>query len=208
MKDINGRFLLIELKTVNRKGEKLKVIEISKRNLIVSVILAVVVTTSILVINNLPRYTEQSENPLIDEERLASTTAVLAVEKVFQVNYQEGKDVWLERICENSTSAGCEIFTVGADRLWEKYMDEKSVVTATAQIVQKMADNDTEQVWEVSIDLSTPLPGSNKTHDTAYVVVMKTENGWKFDRFLMQAEIETILNRQSSSSSPAVEGHK
>jgi hypothetical protein len=37
---------------------------------------------------------------------------------------------------------------------------------------------------------------------------MKTENGWKFDRFLMQAEIETILNRQDSLSSPVEEGHK
>lgn len=186
----------------------MKEISISKRYLIVSVILAVVITTGILIINNLPRYTEQSENPLIDEERLASTTAVLAVEKVFQVNYQEGKETWLNRICENSTPAGCEVFSAGADRLWEKYVETKSIVTATAQAVQKVADNGSEQVWEMSIILSSPLPGSNKTQDNAFVVIVKTENGWKLDRFLMEGEINAILTRQKITDSPEQEGKK
>jgi len=36
---------------------------------------------------------------------------------------------------------------------------------------KKVAVYESEQVWEMAITLSAPLPGSNKTQDTAYVKV-------------------------------------
>ena len=87
-------------------------------------------------------------------------------------------------------------------------MDAKSVVTATTQAVEKVANNGSEQVWRMTIALSSPLPGSNKTQDAAYVVLVKTESGWKFDRFLMEPEINAILARQKITSTPAKEGKK
>jgi len=186
----------------------LKEIPVSKRNLIVAVILAMVIAVGILVIENWPLRTEQSPAASTNEDSLVSAVAVNAIEKVFQVNYQEGKEAWLERICEFSTPAGCELFSAGADRMWEKYVDAKSVVTAASQAVEKVADNGSEQVWQMTITLSSPLPGSNKTQDTAYVVLAKTESGWKFDRFLMEEEINAILTGENTSPAMVEEGNK
>ena len=186
----------------------MKEIPVSKRNLIIAVILAVVIALGILVIENWPLRTEQSSAASTNEDSLGSTAAVNAIEQVFQVNYQEGKEAWLERICEVSTPAGCELFSAGADRMWEKYVDAKSVVTASSQAAEKVADNGSEQVWQMTITLSSPLPGSNKTQDTAYVVLAKTESGWKFDRFLMEEEINAILTGENTSPAMVEEGNK
>lgn len=186
----------------------MKEISISKRSIIAVITLGVVIAVGILVIKNWPLHPEQSTNPSTSEDHLASNAAVIAIENIFQVNYQEGKETWLNRICENSTPAGCELFTVSADRLWEKYVDAKSVITATAQALHKVADNGSEQVWEMSIFLSSPLPGSNKTQDSAYVVIVKTEKGWKLDRFLLEGEINAILTRQKITATPEQEGKK
>ncbi|MPN13651.1 hypothetical protein SDC9_160974 [bioreactor metagenome] len=186
----------------------MKEIPVSKRNLIVAVMLAVVIAVGILVIENWPLRTEQGSTASTNEDSLVSAAAVTTIENVFQVNYQEGKEVWLNRICELSTPAGCEVFSAGADRMWEKYVDAKSVVTAATQAVEKVADNGSEQVWRMTITLSSPLPGSNKTQDTAYVVLAKTEGGWKFDRFLMGAEINAILAREKTPTTTVEEGKK
>ncbi|HOR84216.1 MAG TPA: hypothetical protein PLW41_05875, partial [Anaerolineaceae bacterium] len=76
----------------------MKEIPVSKRNLIVAVILAMVIAVGILVIENWPLRTEQSPAASTNEDSLVSAVAVNAIEKVFQVNYQEGKEAWLERI--------------------------------------------------------------------------------------------------------------
>jgi len=209
IEDMIGRFCFTQLLNPHiGKGEKLKEIPVSKRNLIVAVILALVIAVGILVIENWPLRTEHSLAASTNEDNLVSAAAVTAIEKVFQVNYQEGKEVWLNRICELSTPAGCELFSAGADRMWEKYVDAKSVVTAASQAVEKVSDNGSEQVWQMTITLSSPLPGSNKTQDTAYVVLAKTESGWKFDRFLMEAEINAILAREKTPTTTVEEGKK
>ena len=92
--------------------------------------------------------------------------------------------------------------------VWEKYVDAKSVVTAASQAAEKVADNGSEQVWQMTITLSSPLPGSNKTQDTAYVILAKTESGWKFDRFLMEEEINAILARGKTPTTTVEEGKK
>ena len=67
-------------------------IPVSKRNLIVAVILAVVLAVGILVIQNWPLHNEQGATPSTSEDSLVSAAAVSAIEKVFQVDYQEGKE--------------------------------------------------------------------------------------------------------------------
>ena len=209
IEDLIGRLCFNQLlNPLIGKGEKLKEIPVSKRNLIVAVILSVVITVGILAIENWPLRAEQSSAVSTNEDSLASIAVVNAIDKVFQVNYQEGKEAWLERICEISTPAGCELFSISADRMWEKYVDARSVVTAATQAVEKVAYNGSEQVWRMTIMLSSPLPGSNKTQDTAYVVLAKTEGGWKFDRFLMGAEINAILAREKTPTTTVEEGKK
>ena len=87
---------------------------------------------------------------------------------------------------------------MGADRMWEKYLDTKSVISTTVQLISQLADNGSEQVWKLDITLSSPLPGSNKTKNSAYAAMAKLDGGWKFDRFTMQAEINAFLARQKN----------
>ena len=186
----------------------MKEIPVSKRDLIVALVLAVVIAVGILVIENWPLPTEQGSVASPKEDSLPSAAAVSGVERVFQINFQENKETWLKRICEVSTITGCELLSAGADAMWEKYTDAKSEVSAAAKATQKVADNGTEQVWQMNITLSSPLPGSNKTQDTAYVVLMRTDSGWKFDRFLMGEEINALLARIKSSVPTVEEGKK
>ena len=76
----------------------MKEILVSKRNLIIAIILAVVVAIGILVIENWPLRTEQGSEASTNEDSLVSTAAVNAIEKVFQVNYQIGKASCRERV--------------------------------------------------------------------------------------------------------------
>ena len=69
----------------------MKEIPVSKRNLIIAVILAVVIAVGILVIENWPLRTEQSSAASTNKDSLVSIAAVNSIEQVFQVNYQEGK---------------------------------------------------------------------------------------------------------------------
>jgi len=184
----------------------MKEIHISKRHIFTAAILTLVIVTGILVIQNWPSHSGQGDPQMNVEDRLAFSAAVSAVEKIFQVDYREGKETWLSRICEVSTPAGCQLFSIGAESMWQKYIDSKTIVSAQVQAVGKAADNGQEQVWELAITLSSPLPGSNKTQDTAYVSLVKADNGWKFDRFLMEAEINALLLPLEGTRIPVKEG--
>jgi len=197
---MNGRFWFINFQTCPAgKENKLKEIHVSKRNIFVAAILFVVLVMGLLVLQNWPIRIKKDLIPTSAEDSLASIAAVSAMDKFFQVDYQEGKEAWLMRICEVSTPAGCEIFTAGADHLWEKYLDARTVVSVHSEALEKLADSGDEQIWKISITLSSALPGSNKTQDTAHIVLLNTESGWKFDRFLLEAEINAILTRLKPS---------
>ena len=107
----------------------------------------------------------------------------------------EGKDAWLNRFCAASTESGCALVRMGADRLWQKYQEAKAAVQAEVSALECVSSTAKEQVWRVAIKLSEPLPGSNKTEDEAYVLVLKTEDGWKFDRFLLELEVQVLKER-------------
>ena len=48
----------------------------------------------------------------------------------------------------------------------------------------------------MAVELSEPLPGSNKTQDEAYVLVVKEGDDWKFDRFLLEPEVQALQERE------------
>ena len=177
----------------------LKTIQISRQKILIAIVLGVITAAGILLIQNWPFGKESDMDKSIDDS-LASSAAVFTTQNVFQIDYREGHDAWLKRICEQSTPAGCDLIKMGAEGMWEKYLDTKSVISATVQPISKLADNGSEQVWKLDITLSSPLPGSNKTKDSAYVAMAKSDGAWKFDRFLMQAEINALLARQKNTN--------
>ena len=179
----------------------MKEIPISKRNLLVGLILAVVLALGILAIQ-LFIHPDGQDSKTSPDDNLASNSAVTALEAFFHVDYQEGQDAWLNRICAASTTSGCQFISAGASQMWKKYSDDKTNVTAKVTPEMKLAETATEQVWKLSVSLSAALPGSNKTQDAAYVAVSKTDKGWKFDRFLLEPEVKVILARQAGIATP------
>jgi hypothetical protein len=141
----------------------------------------------------------QMQTPTIeDSESLQS--AIDGTSAFFEVNYHEGKDIWLNRFCSFSSPAGCELVSEGADPLWEKYVDAKIVTLAEIVPVARIAETPDEQVWQLIVKLSTPLPGSNKTEDVATVLVVKKGSDWRFDRFLTKPEIQVIADKATKEA--------
>jgi len=124
-------------------------------------------------------------------DRLAAEAAVTGTQAFFSFSSQAGKDAWLEKLCQISSKAGCNLYTLGAARLWESLGTEPFEIQATAKAVEKVHESKTaSQVWKVEVSLSQPLPGSEKTSDTSYVLVVEEEGSWKFERFLSPQEAQ------------------
>jgi hypothetical protein len=139
--------------------------------------------------------------PNVDDSQ-SSAAIVAGIEAFFTVDYQQGQEAWLDKYCAVTTESGCQFAKLGAASLWKKYQDAKTVTSASVQPDQKVKHKADEQVWRVRIQLSAPLPGSEKTTDTAYALAVRTNAGWKFDRFLMPEEIRAI-EKSATPTAPA-----
>ena len=165
---------------------------ISKKSLILIVVIFAFTTAGILLIRHVGQIIPQpTPTPPVDDNQ-ASIAVEAGVKAFFTVNYEEGKAVWLERFCSSSTQSGCLFASSGSTSLWRRYTEMKTVTTADVTPKTLVRRSETEQVWLVTIQLSQPLPGSEKTHDEAYVIAVRENNDWKFDRFLLSQEIEAI----------------
>lgn len=176
----------------------MKEITLSKSNLAFAILLGVFLGFGLLVLELWPLSFDPDSSAEKMEELHASQAVVQAIEQIFRVDTKDTKDAWLLRFCETSTKAGCVLFTSSSDALWARYVADKTMVTAQAKTLQKLVARNNEQVWKVEVSLSAPLPGSNKTEDTAYVAMLKEGGVWMFDRFLLPAEIEAIQIRQKT----------
>lgn len=134
---------------------------------------------------------QPTPTPNVDDSQ-ASTAIVAGIKAFFNVDYQQGQEAWLEQYCAVTTESGCQFAKLGAASLWKKVQEAKTVTSASVHPEQKIKQTADEQVWRVRIQLSAPLPSSQKTADTAYALAVRTDAGWKFDRFLMPEEIRAI----------------
>ena len=173
----------------------MKELHINTKQLLTVVVMSVILAISILVIKNFPLIHEADNNVSSLEEQEETKTASPILETFFQINYQEGKETWLERICSFSTPAGCELLRLGSGQMWQTYLDDQTQVTASVVSTEEIVYTDTEQVWQVEFALSSPLPGSNRTEDSAFILLVLSEGEWKFERFLLETEIEALDSR-------------
>lgn len=174
----------------------MKEITFSKRNTFLIFLTILLTGAGILMIG---RFTSQpvASEPTLSPDQVAAEQAVIEGTKAFfQIQRKAGKDAWLKQFCSLSTESGCAFIEMGADRLWKKFTEAKTSIQATVKAVEQVSATATEQVWKVDVSLSEPLPGSNKTKEEAYVLAVKTDAGWKFDRFLLEPEIQALIDRQ------------
>jgi hypothetical protein len=172
---------------------------------LVALILAIVIALGILAIQMLPLDHGNQSSVSVQEDRLASGVAVSALEAFFHIDVKEGKEGWLGRFCLLSTESGCQLISTGADAMWVNFQEEKINISAIVLPEEKVAESEREQIWKMNITLSAPLPGSNKLQDSAYVAVVKIDDIWKFDRFLLKPEIDAILSYRTVADSLATE---
>lgn len=165
---------------------------ISKGSLILMFLLVACAAAGIFGI----RYADQiiprpTPTPPVDDNQ-ASMAVLGGVKAFFTVNYEEGKDAWLERFCATSTQSGCLFATSGSTSLWRRYTEMKTVTIADVAPKTLVRRSENEQVWLVTVRLSQPLPGSEKKQDEAYGLAVRENGVWKFDRFLLPQEIDAL----------------
>ena len=169
----------------------------SKRNAFLILLIIFLTGAGIILIQQFSHQTSGKTTTPSPEEAEITNAAVVGTRAFFQISVNEGKEAWLNRFCAASTESGCALVRIGADRLWQNYQEANAEVQAEVDAFECVSSTAKEQVWRVAIKLSEPLPGSNKTEDEAYVLVLKTEDGWKFDRFLLEPEVQVLKERTS-----------
>ena len=179
----------------------MKEFRISRKNSLLMAVIAAVTILGVVAIgwiNINPGNVQPTTEP--DQAQISSAVTD-GVDAFFHIDYREGKEAWIERICLVSTESGCQYLRSGADLLWKRFEDFQIVTEGKVEQLDGVSETETEQVWRVKILLTQPLPGSEKTSDEAYVLVMRTENGWLFERFLMEKEIQA-LPQSSTQAQP------
>ena len=167
-------------------------VHLSRKNLVMLASIVLVVVLGILTINFLG-INQSSATPTPSPDDTKASNAVIAgVEAFYNINYQEGKETWLNRFCAVSSGSGCQFLKSGSTALWKRFEDMQTITQGKVMPQEKVRSTADEQVWRVSITLTQPLPGSEKTSDEAYALVVREKDVWKFDRFLMDKEIQGL----------------
>jgi hypothetical protein len=128
--------------------------------------------------------------------------AIAGVEAFYSVDYHEGQDKWAARLCELSTEPACDFYqNTVAPFLWPGFEASQSVITAKTAETVMLADevaatrgNAPMQIWQVGVNLSAPWPqGNGQAFFPAYVLAVREESGWKFERFLLEDELAKYI---------------
>jgi hypothetical protein len=170
----------------------------SKRRIMIVVLAILLITAAILVIL---KYSKGSLARAIgfDSGRGA---AIAGVEAFYSVDYHEGQDKWAARLCALSTEPACDFYqNTVVPFLWPDFEASQSVITAEAGEAVMLADevaatheNALMQIWQVGVNLSAPWPqGNGQASFPAYVLVVREESGWKFERFLLADELAKYI---------------
>lgn len=139
-----------------------------------------------------------------DEDQLARAAAVAGAQAFYTVDYQNGKQVWLDQLCAVSTSSGCTIDqNVFVPALWPQLEATKTSTTVQVSAKEKVLDQVNplssvpQQVWKLGIQLSAPWPAQEQplTIFPALALVMRENGGWKFERFLTEDEANAFENK-------------
>ena len=139
-----------------------------------------------------------------DDDHLAQAAAVAGAQAFYSVDYQKGKQTWLDQLCTVSTSAGCTMDqNVFVPALWPQLEAAKTSTTVQVSAQEKVLDQVNplgdvpQQVWKLSIQLSAPWPAQEQplTSFPALALVMRENAAWKFERFLTEDEANALENK-------------
>jgi len=142
-----------------------------------------------------------ASQPTPDGDQLAQEAAVLGAQAFYRVDYQKGKQSWLDQLCAVSTIAGCTMDqNVFVPALWPQLEAAKTSTTVQVSVQEKVFDQISllggvpQQVWKLNIQLSAPWPSEKQplTNFPALALVIRENGTWKFERFLTEDEVNAL----------------
>ncbi len=134
-----------------------------------------------------------------DVDQLAQAAAVAGAQAFYNVDYQKGKQAWLDQLCAVSTNTGCTMDqNVIVPALWPQLEPAKTNTTVQVAVQEKVIEQTSplgdipQQVWKLNIELSAPWPVQEQplTSFPALALVMRENGDWKFERFLTVDEVQ------------------
>jgi len=140
--------------------------------------------------------------PTGDPDAVSKAAAMAGARAFYTLDYQVGRQAWLDALCAVSTQAGCAIDqNVIVPALWGGLAQAKTVSTVQVEVQGKVLEqaaafpaNTPLQVWRLHIQLSVPWPGQVQplTSFPALALVIRENGTWKFERFLTEDEVQAL----------------
>ena len=143
--------------------------------------------------------TASSTTPNADQP--AQAAAVSGAQAFYTMDYQKGKQAWLDQLCAVSTNTGCVMDqNVFVPAIWPQLAATKTVTTVQVSVQAKVLEqvdplgNVPQQVWRLGIQLSAPwsIQKQPLTNFPALALVARENGAWKFERFLTEDEANAL----------------
>lgn len=142
-----------------------------------------------------------------NEDALAKNSALAGAQAFYTVDYQKGRQAWLDQLCSVSTQTGCTVTqNVIAPYLWSQLEPAKTTTTVQVSAQEKVQEQVAStrgdapmQIWQLQIQLSAPWPVQKDpmTNFPAMALVIKENGSWKFERFLTEDEFKVYTQKGS-----------
>ncbi len=148
-----------------------------------------------------PQPVAAASQPTPDADELAQAAAVAGAQAFYTVDFQKGKQAWLDQLCAVSTNTGCTMDqNVFVPALWPQLEAAKTSTTVQVSVQEKVVEQTSQpgdvpqQVWKLNILLSVPWPAQELplTNFPALALVMRVNGAWKFERFLTVDEVQAL----------------
>ena len=119
----------------------------------------------------------------------AGAVAEAGVEALLTVDFEDGVDAWLGKVCAVSTADGCQIaqamFAKGIQANLEKYQAGQVCEATARKMVSETAATDVapaQQIW--AVEIQTSGWGEVKSDITAAILVQEEDGNWVFESVL------------------------
>jgi hypothetical protein len=136
-----------------------------------------------------------------DEDAAAQAAAVAGARAFYTLDYRQGQQAWLDKLCQVSTQTGCVVYqNVITPNLWPALEEGRTITTVNVRVDDKVSEQTASsrgdapmQIWRMKIELSAPWPVQREpeTAFSALGLVIKEGGVWKFERFLTEEEMQT-----------------
>lgn len=133
------------------------------------------------------------------DQPLAAHAAESGVMAFYSIDYRENPDIWINRLCEVSTTEGCEIAnTFYRQFLWPSFVDDRVRTTVTILDSESVLVENGHQIWRVRILpgetwVGLPLPETGS--QAVFISIMQDrDEKWKMHRILSDQEVTALLN--------------